>query len=82
MTTALKLAGTLIILSGLVSCTIKTEIIKEDGSMIVIKSKKDALVEYKEEGKAYKVDNRGKTGIMEDILKMWSLKYLNESEDN
>lgn len=61
-------------------CMTTTEIIKEDGSVIIIKSKPDALVEYKEEGKEYRVDNRGKAGILEDIVKMWSLKYLSEGE--
>ena len=68
----------LIFLLCFFGCTIKTEIIKEDGSIIIIKSKPNALVEYKEDGKEYKVDNRGKAGILEDIMKMWSLKYLNE----
>lgn len=62
------------------ACMTTTKIIKDDGGVIIIKSSSDALVEYKEGGKEYKVDNRGKAGILEDVMKMWSLKYLNEEE--
>ena len=73
----LRLLVFILMLSG---CMVKTEIIKDDGSIVIIKSKPNALVEYKDGEKEYKVDNRGKAGILEDIMKMWSLKYLNEED--
>jgi hypothetical protein len=67
-----KIAAVLAVLFLLYGCMITTEIIKEDGSVIIIKSKPDALVEYKEGGKEYRVDNRGKAGILEDIMKIFN----------
>lgn len=62
----------------LVSCAstnkIETEIIKSDGAVVIIKSKSDALVKYKDKNEEVEVDNRGRPSFLETILGGWILK--------
>ena len=40
----------------------------DDGSVMSVKSKSDAIVIFEEEGKKLTVDNRGRPGIIEQFL--------------
>ena len=59
----------LILLLGLSACsTVTTEIILENGPGITVKSKIDALVKLEQEGRTVTVDNRGRPGIVEQVI--------------
>ena len=68
----IKLFICVMALAFLVSCAsmnkIETEIIKSDGEIVIIKSKSDALVKYKDKNEEVEVDNRGRVGFLEQIL--------------
>jgi hypothetical protein len=73
----------LIIILALVlaGCTAKTTITQPDGKTYEVVSQKDAVVHAKlSNSVSLTVDNRGEGGIMSDIIKMWSLKWITESE--
>lgn len=57
-----------------VGCTVKTQIIEPDGATYTIRSKADALVSMKIEGREITVDNRGKPNIFESLLGWLLLK--------
>jgi hypothetical protein len=62
-------------------CTAKTTITQPDGQTYEVVSQKDAVVHAKlGNAVSLTVDNRGEGGIMSDIIKMWSLKFITESE--
>jgi hypothetical protein len=65
----------------LTGCTAKTTITQPDGQTYEVVSQKDAVVHAKlSNAVSLTVDNRGEGGIMSDIIKMWSLKWITESE--
>lgn len=73
----LRIAVLLILV--VVGCTAKTVITQPDGQEYVVVSQKDAVVHMKMSNSvSLTVDNRGEGGIMSDIIKMWSLKYITE----
>jgi hypothetical protein len=65
----------------LAGCTATTTIMEPDGKTYQVVSQKDAIVHAKiSNGVELTVDNRGEGGIMSDIIKMWSLKWITETE--
>ncbi len=74
----IKLFICVMALAFLVSCAsmnkIETEIIKSDGEIVIIKSKSDALVKYKDKNEEVEVDNRGRMGFFEQLLGAWAVK--------
>lgn len=52
----------------------ETEIVKSDGEIIIIKSKSDALVKYKDGNEEVEVDNRGRPSFLETILGGWLIR--------
>lgn len=84
MNILLKWAGILIISSGIVSCTIKTEIIKDDGSIYIVKSKSDSMVKVEEKDMIVIVDNRGRPSFLEQLITLMFMDMevnTNEEED-
>jgi hypothetical protein len=65
----------------LAGCTAKTVITEPSGARYTVESQKDAIVHAKiSNGVELTVDNRGEGGIMSDIIKMWSLKWITDTE--
>ena len=54
----------------LTGCTTKTVITMDDGSVITVDSKNDALVTVKEDNRVITVNNQGKPTLFESILTM------------
>lgn len=54
-----------LLLSG---CSIKTTITDPDGRIYIVKSRKNALIEYKEKDVEIKIDNRGNRGFIEQVF--------------
>jgi hypothetical protein len=66
----------------LAGCSFKTVIVEPDGREYTVLSQKDALVHAKlSNGVDLTVDNRGNGGIMSDIIKAWSLKWITEDAE-
>lgn len=59
----------LILILSLTSCSnIQTTIQWDDGSVFIIDSKKDALVQIEKDEKKVIVDNRGRPGFIEQVF--------------
>lgn len=67
---------TLFLLYG---CTVKTEIIKPNGDIYIIKSKADALVVMKSGDEEFTIDNRGQPNIFQSFLS-WILVETNPTD--
>ena len=74
----------LLVLLILTSCTYKTSIMSPDGEVWEIRSKGDAMVEYVPpliaNAPTIKVDNRGKEGVIEGVLKLYMFDKLNRED--
>ena len=63
-----KLKLLVVVLVFVCGCTVKTQIIKPDGSVYTIHSKSDAMVTMKSKNVDITVDNRGQPNIFHSLL--------------
>ena len=63
------------------ACSQTTTIKKPDGSTYEVIHSRDAIVEFTDGEERVKVDDRGREGIFESIMKVWVIKELNEDKD-
>ena len=70
-----------ILLSLLImGCGRTTTIIKPDGEVWEVKHSNNALVEYTNKEEKIIVDDRGRASLIEEIIKLWTLKELNKED--
>ncbi len=61
-------------------CSRTTTITKPDGDVWEVKHSNNALVEYTNEEEKVIVDDRGRASLIEEIIKLWTLKELNKED--
>ena len=52
----------------LAGCSVKTTITDPDGRMYVVKSRKNAVVDFKKDGTEIHIDNRGLHGFISELV--------------
>ena len=64
----------------IMGCSRTTTITKPDGDVWEVKHSNNALVEYTNEEEKVIVDDRGRASLIEEIIKLWTLKELNKED--
>jgi hypothetical protein len=67
---------------AVMSCAVKTTITEPSGEQFVVESKSDGFVTYEEAGRKVIVDNRGKRSLLEDLMGIFTLRFMREDEDD
>jgi hypothetical protein len=70
----------IIVLLAMAACTTKTTITEPGGAQYIVEGKSDALVTYEEAGRKVVVDNRGKRSLFEDLIGVFTLRWMREDE--
>ncbi len=65
----------------IVGCSRTTTITKPDGEVWTVEHSKDALVEYTKGDEKVTIDDRGRASLIEEIIKLWTLRELNKEDD-
>jgi len=66
----------IVLVCTLAACSVKTEIILDDGRQITVKSKKDALVKVVDKDFSIEINNQGKPTWLEQLFQMFALMFM------
>lgn len=70
-----------ILLSLLImGCSRTTVLTRPDGEVWTVKHSASSLISYKNGGEEVLIDNRGRASLIEEIIKLWTLKELNKED--
>ena len=69
-------------LAILMGCSRTTIITKPDGDVWKVEHSKDALIEYVKGDEKVTIDDRGRASLIEEIIKLWTLRELNDNGDD
>ena len=61
-------------------CSRTTVITKPDGDVWKVKHSASSLISYKKGSEEVIIDNRGRASLIEEIIKLWTLKELNKED--
>ena len=61
-------------------CSRTTVITKPDGDIWMVKHSANSLISYKKGGEEVIIDNRGRASLIEEIIKLWTLKELTKED--
>ena len=61
-------------------CSRTTVITKPDGDVWKAKHSTSSLISYKKGGEEVLIDNRGRASLIEEIIKLWTLKELTKED--
>lgn len=70
----------LALLALLVGCSTTTVVTMEDGRQVTVKAGRYELVEFTRNGEPFKVDKRGRPGIIEQIAALWGASGIRKED--
>ena len=65
----------------LTACSTTTVVTMEDGKQITVKAGRYELVEFTRNGEPFKVDKRGRPGLIEQIAALWGASGIRKEAD-
>lgn len=66
---------------ALCACSSTTLVVMEDGTQIAVKAGRYELVEFTKGGMSFKMDRRGRPGLIEQIAALWGASGIQKEAD-